>query len=160
METADSIELIVALIFLLFTGISWLIRKLKGLARSPSTFASRPLPRSTSAPPSRTSKRLIPLVPLATFLSVLLSSFGSIIWISIRPDFSPEIDEKLSYLMAFYLCVGGPLIAAFAVLFTSALSNLFSEFQGKPLTRWLRALIGAALGLVVTVPTFLLISSE
>jgi len=72
---------------------------------------------------------------------------------------SPQIDELLGYLTAFYLCAGGPLIAAFAVLFTSALSNLYSEFQSKPLSRPLRALIGALLGIVLTVSGFLLIAS-
>jgi hypothetical protein len=58
------------------------------------------------------------------------------------------------------LCVGGPLIAVFAVLFTSALSNLYSEFQGNALPRSLQALIGALLGVILTVPVFLLISGR
>jgi hypothetical protein len=62
--------------------------------------------------------------------------------------------------MAFYLCIGAPLIAALALLFTSALSSLFSELQGKALPRSLRALIGAILGLVLTIPVFLFVSNK
>jgi hypothetical protein len=66
----------------------------------------------------------------------------------------------MGYLTAFYLCVAGPIISALALWVTSALSNLFSEFQGRPLTLSLRAAIGAVVGLALTIPVFLFFSTK
>jgi hypothetical protein len=160
METGDLVEVVIGLIALLVGAISWLYRKARGLPTPPSSSSSKPPPPSTPAPPGRTPQRPTRLVVLATLISVLLSSLVASVWISFGAGASPHIQETMGYLTAFYLCVGGPLIAVFAVLFTSALSNLYSEFQGNALPRSLQALIGALLGVILTVPVFLLISGR
>jgi magnesium-transporting ATPase (P-type) len=160
MQAGDVVELVVGLIALLFGGLSWLYRRRRGLPTSLTTPSSRPLPRSTEAPLRKALQRPNFLVVLATLVSVLLTAFVASIWISFRsPIFSP-IQKTMENLMAFYLCIGAPLIAALAVLFTSALNTLFSEFQGKSLPRSLRAVIGAILGFVLTIPAFLFVSDK
>lgn len=159
MEIGDLVELVIGLIALLVAGISWLYRRMRRLPPSPSRIYSKQRTPSTPTPPRHPPRRPTRLVVLSTLVSVLVSAILSVFWISFRPGTSPQIDEKLGYLTAFYLCIGGPLIAAFAVFFTSAFGNLFSEFQGKPLPRALHALIGAFLGIILTVPVFLFIST-
>jgi hypothetical protein len=84
---------------------------------------------------------------LVSVVAVFSGYLSSAIWISPRVGAYPSPDSAIALLTVVSVCLSGLLLAALVVLATSALNNVLTEFQGKPLSRPLGLSVAFVLGL-------------
>ena len=147
-QFGDPLELLFILVALVFVGIRWLYRKQRARpsSRSSSTSPSEPNPPTAISRPPATPLD-IRRIALASVVAVFSGYLASAIWIIPRVGANPDRDSAIALLTAVSVCLSALLLAALVVLATSALNNVLTEFQGKPLSGPLGFSVAFLLGL-------------